>query len=168
MARLARLVLPGIPHHVTQRGNRRERTFFEDGDYALYLDLLADAAGRTQVEIWAYCLMEFRWEFRCQFTKYTKPHLRPSEKQLSYTPSACHAPDGPRQARDRLFPIVVHLALGGPPSLAARVRTLGTFASAATAQVRERPLSAIPTPSISAATRALMHKSSTGISSSAG
>ena len=46
MARLPRMVLPGIPHHVTQRGNRRERTFFEDGDYALYLDLLADAALR--------------------------------------------------------------------------------------------------------------------------
>ena len=57
MARLPRLVLPGIPHHITQRGNRRERTFFEDGDYALYLDLLAEAAGRSGVEIWSYCLM---------------------------------------------------------------------------------------------------------------
>ena len=57
MARLPRMVLPGIPHHVTQRGNRRERTFFEEGDYALYLDLLADAAGRFGVEIWSYCLM---------------------------------------------------------------------------------------------------------------
>ncbi len=57
MARLPRFVLPGIPHHITQRGNRREKTFFEDGDYALYLDLLADAAGRTGVEVWAYCLM---------------------------------------------------------------------------------------------------------------
>ena len=56
MARLTRLVLPGIPHHVTQRGNRRERTFFEDGDYVLYLDLLADAANRSNVEIWSYCL----------------------------------------------------------------------------------------------------------------
>ena len=54
MARLPRIVLPGIPHHVTQRGNRREKTFFEDGDYALYLDLLADAAGRAGVEIWNY------------------------------------------------------------------------------------------------------------------
>ena len=51
------MVLPGIPHHVTQRGNRRERTFFEEGDYALYLDLLADAAGRFGVEVWSYCLM---------------------------------------------------------------------------------------------------------------
>ena len=57
MARLARLVLPGIPHHVTQRGNRRERTFFEDGDYELYLDLLADGAARARTEIWSYCLM---------------------------------------------------------------------------------------------------------------
>lgn len=57
MARLPRFVLPGIPHHVTQRGNRREQTFFEDGDYALYLDLLAQAAQRHGVEIWSYCLM---------------------------------------------------------------------------------------------------------------
>ena len=57
MARLARIVLPGIPHHVTQRGNRREQTFFEDGDYELYLDLLSDAAARSGVAIWSYCLM---------------------------------------------------------------------------------------------------------------
>lgn len=57
MARLPRMVLPGIPHHVTQRGNRRERTFFEDGDYALYLDLLAQSAARHGVEVWSYCLM---------------------------------------------------------------------------------------------------------------
>jgi putative transposase len=64
VARLPRIVLPGIPHHVTQRGNRRERVFFEDGDYALYLDLLSEAAARarvaiwaSRVAIWAYCLM---------------------------------------------------------------------------------------------------------------
>jgi putative transposase len=39
MARLARIVIPGIPHHVTQRGNGRQRTFFSDGDYVLYRDL---------------------------------------------------------------------------------------------------------------------------------
>jgi REP element-mobilizing transposase RayT len=31
MARLARMVIPGLPHHVTQRGNRREAIFFENG-----------------------------------------------------------------------------------------------------------------------------------------
>ena len=57
MARLARVVIPGIPHHVTQRGNRRERTFFDDGDYQLYLDLLTEAARAAGVEVWSYCLM---------------------------------------------------------------------------------------------------------------
>jgi putative transposase len=41
MARLARTVVAGLPHHVTQRGNRREAIFFEDGDQELYRDLLA-------------------------------------------------------------------------------------------------------------------------------
>lgn len=57
MARLPRLVLPGYPYHVTQRGNRRQQTFFEDGDYALYRDLLSEAAARAGAEIWCYCLM---------------------------------------------------------------------------------------------------------------
>lgn len=57
MARLPRVVIPGIPHHVTQRGNGRQRTFFEEGDYALYLDLLCAAAERSGTEVWAYCLM---------------------------------------------------------------------------------------------------------------
>ena len=57
MSRLPRMVLPGIPHHVTQRGNRRGQTFFEESDYALYLDLLAEGTERAGVEIWSYCLM---------------------------------------------------------------------------------------------------------------
>lgn len=57
MARLPRIVLPGIPHHVTQRGNRRQQVFFEDADYALYLDLITAAAERAGTEIWAWCLM---------------------------------------------------------------------------------------------------------------
>jgi putative transposase len=57
MVRLPRLVLPGLPYHVTQRGNRRQRTFFEEADYALYRDLLAAAADKAGVEIWCYCLM---------------------------------------------------------------------------------------------------------------
>jgi len=57
MARLSRIVIPGLPHHVTQRGNRQERTFFEDGDYALYCTLIAEAAEKARTRIWAYCLM---------------------------------------------------------------------------------------------------------------
>lgn len=57
MPRLARLVVPGFPHHVTQRGNRKQRTFFATGDYRAYIDLLAAAKARAEVEILAYCLM---------------------------------------------------------------------------------------------------------------
>ncbi len=57
MARLARVVVPGIPHHVTQRGNRRQPVFFGDDDYALYRTLLAEGCRSTGVEVWAYCLM---------------------------------------------------------------------------------------------------------------
>jgi len=57
MARLARIVVPGLPHHVTQRGNRREAIFFQDGDHEIYLDLLLQQTLKASVEIWAYCLM---------------------------------------------------------------------------------------------------------------
>ena len=41
MARMARVVVPDMPHHVTQRGNRRMETFFCDEDYAVYIELMA-------------------------------------------------------------------------------------------------------------------------------
>ena len=57
MARMARVVAPGYPHHITQRGNRRQQTFFNDGDYQHYLELMSAWCAKFQVETWAYCLM---------------------------------------------------------------------------------------------------------------
>jgi putative transposase len=57
MARLARVVMPGVPHHVTQRGNRRQQVFFGDEDYAIYKTLLAEGCREAGVAVWAYCLM---------------------------------------------------------------------------------------------------------------
>jgi len=57
MARIARAVVPNLPHHITQRGNRRQQTFFTPGDYALYVELMAKWCRRCPVDIWAYCLM---------------------------------------------------------------------------------------------------------------
>ncbi len=57
MARIARVVAQGYPHHVTQRGNRRQRVFFNDEDYQAYLDLLSEWCLHEGVEVWAYCLM---------------------------------------------------------------------------------------------------------------
>ena len=51
MARLARIVVPGLPHHVTARGNRREPIFFESGDQEIYRDLLAEQMRKAEVEI---------------------------------------------------------------------------------------------------------------------
>ena len=57
MARLARVVIPGMPHHVTQRGNRRQTTFFCEEDYAAYVELMGQSCRELGVKIWAYCLM---------------------------------------------------------------------------------------------------------------
>ena len=57
MARLARVVAVGVPHHVTQRGNRRQTVFFGDEDYATYMALLAEGCRAARVQVWAYCLM---------------------------------------------------------------------------------------------------------------
>jgi putative transposase len=57
MARLARIVAAGLPHHVTQRGNRRQQVFFGDDDYRIYRTLLTEGCRAAGVAIWAYCLM---------------------------------------------------------------------------------------------------------------
>ena len=57
MPRLRRTVFAGIPHHITQRGNRREEVFFTDDDRLAYLDWLKDYCDKHGVEILAYCLM---------------------------------------------------------------------------------------------------------------
>jgi REP-associated tyrosine transposase len=98
MARLARVVVPGHPHHVTQRGNGRARTFFSDGDYVLYRDLLADHCRAARVEVWAWCLM-------------------PNHVHLILVPSD---PDGLRRALAR-----VHRIYAG--TIQARLKRTGHF-----------------------------------------
>jgi putative transposase len=58
MARMARVVAPGFPHHVTQRGNRNQNVFFSDEDRRTYLELIRRHAQASAVEIWAYCIMD--------------------------------------------------------------------------------------------------------------
>ena len=57
MPRMARVVVPNYPHHVTQRGNRRQKTFFSHEDYRSYFQLLVTAKAKANVDIWAYCFM---------------------------------------------------------------------------------------------------------------
>ena len=56
MARLARAVAVGTPHHVTQRGNARQDVFFTDRE--VYLNTFFDYAERYRLlRVWGYCLM---------------------------------------------------------------------------------------------------------------
>ena len=57
MPRLSRTVFAGVPHHITQRGNRREDIFFTDEDRQAYLMWLKEYSEQHDVEILAYCLM---------------------------------------------------------------------------------------------------------------
>ena len=56
MARQARIVLPGVAHHVTQRGNNRQDVFFVDDDRRVYLSYLRESAARYGLAVAAYCL----------------------------------------------------------------------------------------------------------------
>jgi len=57
MPRIARIIAPGYPHHITQRGNNRATVFFDDEDRQIYLKMLAGYAQKHQIQIWAWCLM---------------------------------------------------------------------------------------------------------------
>ena len=56
MAPLAPVVVPGMPHHVTQRGNRRQPTFFGDDHHPAYLELMGNWCNERGHKIWEYCL----------------------------------------------------------------------------------------------------------------
>jgi len=57
MGRIARVVLPGIPHHVTQRGVRSMSIFSSDNDRLDYLHLLAKQGQKHGLTFLAWCLM---------------------------------------------------------------------------------------------------------------
>jgi putative transposase len=57
MARLARAVAPGAPHHILQRGNPGQRIFATDQDYKDYLALVAEGCASARVGVLAYCLL---------------------------------------------------------------------------------------------------------------
>lgn len=57
MPRMARLVVPGYPHHVTQRGSRKQTVFFSDADYRAYIELICELKEEAAVDVWAYCLL---------------------------------------------------------------------------------------------------------------
>ncbi|MCX5769548.1 MAG: hypothetical protein NTZ09_04655 [Candidatus Hydrogenedentes bacterium] len=60
MSRVARVVVPGYPHHVTQRGSRQADVFEDDANRKAYLRFLNKYAQRHELAVGAYCLMTNR------------------------------------------------------------------------------------------------------------
>ena len=58
LVRLALVVLPGIPHHITQRGVRSMRIIFNKDDRIQYLNFLYTAGNLFEIDYFAYCLMD--------------------------------------------------------------------------------------------------------------
>lgn len=57
MPRIARVVVPNYPHHITQRGTNKSEIFLDDEDRSYFLQCLKEYAVKTDTKIWAYCLM---------------------------------------------------------------------------------------------------------------
>ena len=57
MPRRARSVIPGVAHHITQRGNNRQPVFFSQEDRRFYLRLLGRHAMHHGMHVLGYCLM---------------------------------------------------------------------------------------------------------------
>ena len=57
MSRIARIVLPDVPHHITQRGVRSINVFFIDEDRHFYMELVRSVAEELGLTILSYCLM---------------------------------------------------------------------------------------------------------------
>ncbi|MFH1856909.1 MAG: transposase, partial [Candidatus Omnitrophota bacterium] len=57
MPRQARIIIPYIAHHITQRGNYGQAVFEEDADYEQYLNWLKEYIEKYRLKILSYCLM---------------------------------------------------------------------------------------------------------------
>lgn len=58
MAKMARVEVVGCPHHVVQRGNRKQNVFIQEGDKNAYLKILKLQSELFELKVWAYCLMD--------------------------------------------------------------------------------------------------------------
>ena len=57
MPRQARIIIPGVPLHIIQRGNNRQACFYNDRDYSNYLEWLGEYSQKSNCTIHAYVLM---------------------------------------------------------------------------------------------------------------
>jgi putative transposase len=60
MPRRPRIVLPGTPLHIIQRGNNRQACFYSDSDYQVYLEWLQEYSNKYECQIHAYAIIGVR------------------------------------------------------------------------------------------------------------
>ena len=82
MARLSRIALPDVPHHVTRRGNQRLPIFLSGDDRLEYLSLIAPSAEATQTRCLAWCLMQAR-------SLKSSPEAQGAKDRLEVAPHPC-------------------------------------------------------------------------------
>jgi len=58
MPRYARIVVPRVAHHVTQRGNKKQKVFFNNADREFFLEKLLKYSLKAELDIISYCLMD--------------------------------------------------------------------------------------------------------------
>ena len=57
MPRRGRVIIPGLPHHIVQRGHNKNAVFIEERDYRYYLDNLLEWTCELNIQVFSYCLM---------------------------------------------------------------------------------------------------------------
>ncbi len=85
MVRQPRLVVPGYPHHIIQRGNRRMAVFFSDEDRQVYVNYIQQACQHREVDIWAWCMMTNHVHFIAVPGRQTSLARCFSEAHIKYT-----------------------------------------------------------------------------------
>jgi len=63
MARTARFIVPGSPHHILNRGNNKEIIFLDEGDYSFFLSQVRKYKRKFPVRIYHYCVMPNHYHF---------------------------------------------------------------------------------------------------------
>jgi len=63
MARTARFIVPGSPHHILNRGNNKERIFLDEGDYAFFISQVRKYKRKFPVKVYHYCVMPNHYHF---------------------------------------------------------------------------------------------------------
>jgi putative transposase len=117
VAWIARVVVPDSPHHVTQRGNRREPVFFEADDYRLYRRLVAAAARRAGAAVWDYCLMPNHLHLPIM------PTWRDAGGRRRVAGDLCRSPSALHQSHQHSVPLDGP-SVPGPPRLCWRRRVI--------------------------------------------